>query len=131
MEDFLVAIFEVIAEVLLELFGELLLEALVRTIGKFFSAVFKPGPLGAAVAAVALGATSGALSLAILPHPLVHPSRVHGISLLISPAITGLVMAQVGRFLRSRGKQTIRIESFAYGFAFAFAMEAIRLMFAK
>jgi hypothetical protein len=52
-------------------------------------------------------------------------------SLLISPVIAGLLMALVGSTLRKRGKKVVRLESFGYGFAFAFGMAFIRLIFAR
>ena len=131
MEDFLALILEVFAEVLIELCGELLISLSARAIGKFFMAIFEPGPLWAVVGVVLLGLASGACSLAVFPHPLVHPSTVHGISLIVSPAITGVVMSQVGRLLRNRGTRTIWLESFAYGFTFAFALTVVRLLFVK
>ena len=78
-----------------------------------------------------LGLGLGAVSLMILPHPLVHPSKLHGISLLISPVITGLVMGLVGRIVRRRGKTPVQIESFAYGFTFAFAFSLIRIFMVR
>jgi len=76
-----------------------------------------------------LGLGLGFLSVLLLPHPLVHPSRLHGISLLISPAITGLVMGYIGRLVRRRGRAAVRIESFAYGFICAFAFALVRFFF--
>jgi hypothetical protein len=64
------------------------------------------------------------------PHPLVHPSRLHGSNLLLSPVITGLVMSQVGSILAGRGKSVTPIESFACGFAFAFGIALIGCFFA-
>lgn len=40
-------------------------------------------------------------------------------------------MAFIGHKLRQQRKQVVRIESFTYGFAFAFGMALIRLIFAK
>lgn len=131
MEDLLAAILEVLAEVLIQLAGEFGLSVLSRAAGKFFTAIFELSPMGAAVAVVLLGFACGECSVVIFPHPLVHPSRFHGISLIVSPVLTGLAMSLVGRFLRSRGKRTIQLETFAYGFAFAFAMAVIRLFFVK
>jgi hypothetical protein len=68
------------------------------------------------------------LCLLILPHPLAHSSKFHGISLLLSPVITGLVMGLIGRIVRRRGKIPVQIESFAYGFTFAFAFSLIRFL---
>jgi len=131
MEDLLAFLFEAIAEVVFQLLGELLLELLFRIIGKSFSAMFDSGRVFAAAVVLLLGALIGAGSLVFFPHPLVHPSRLHGISLLVSPLITGLVMSQVGRVLRSQGKKSIQIESFALGFAFAFAMALVRFVFVR
>ena len=69
----------------------------------------------------------GFVSVLVLPHALVHPSKFHGISLLVSPVITGIIMGLVGRMVRRRGSTPVRIESFAYGFTFAFAFSLIRL----
>jgi hypothetical protein len=75
-----------------------------------------------------LGLGVGLLSSLIIPHPLVHPSRFHGISLLISPVVTGLVMGFIGRTVRRRGRSPVQIESFVYGFTCAFAMAFVRLL---
>jgi hypothetical protein len=75
-----------------------------------------------------LGLIFGFVSVLVLPHPLVHPSKFHGVSLLISPVITGLIMGFIGRAVRRRGKIPVQIESFAYGFTFAFAMALLRIL---
>ena len=131
MEDLLAAIVEIVAELVLQLLGEFLLELFFRSSGKFFSAIFESSRAFTAAVVLLLGALSGAISLAFFPHPLVHPSRCHGIGLIVSPVITGLVMSQVGRLLRSQGKASVQIESFALGFAFAFAMAVVRFLFVR
>jgi hypothetical protein len=78
-----------------------------------------------------LGLVFSFVSVLVLPHPLVHPSKFHGISLLISPVITGLIMGLIGRTIRRRGKTPVQIESFAYGFTFAFAFALIRLLMVR
>jgi hypothetical protein len=75
-----------------------------------------------------LGLALSFVSVFVLPHPLVHPSKFHGVSLLISPVITGLIMGFIGRTVRRRGKTPVQIESFAYGFTFAFAFAWIRFL---
>jgi hypothetical protein len=131
MEDFLAFVFEVVAELVLQLLGELILEVLFRAIGKLLIAIFESGPLMAALFVAVLGIASGVCSVAVLPHPLVHPSKAHGISLIVSPVITGLLMSQVGRILRRQGKRTIQLETFGFGFVFAFAMALVRLVLVK
>lgn len=66
------------------------------------------------------------MSVMIFPHHLIRPSRMYPISLLISPILTGLLMAQIGRTVRKFGRQSVRIESFGYGFIFALAMGLVR-----
>jgi hypothetical protein len=75
-----------------------------------------------------LGLALSFVSVLVLPRPLVHPSKFHGVSLLISPVITGLIMGFIGRAVRRRGKTPVQIESFAYGFTFAFAFALLRLL---
>ena len=66
-----------------------------------------------------------------LPHPLVHPSKLHGIRLLISPMISGLVLGGIGRTVRQRGRTPVQIESFCWGFTFAFAVALTRLLMVR
>jgi hypothetical protein len=42
--------------------------------------------------------------------------------------LTGLAMAKLGALLRRKGKQTVRLESFGYGFIFALGMAGIRFL---
>jgi hypothetical protein len=111
--------------------GELILDLVFRSLGSLVEDLLESVPFATGIGVVLLGLTSGAISLHFFPHPLVHPARIHGISLIISPLIAGLVMALVGRLIRRRGKETVQIESFGYGFAFAFSMAAVRLLFVK
>jgi hypothetical protein len=134
MEELLGAILAGLAEFLLELFFELFAEAIVALILRSLRNLLSDAILSPIVAYVfylSLGCAFGAASLLLFPHPIFHPSRLHGISLLISPAITGLVMSQVGAFLRRKGKESVRIESFGYGFTFALGLAIIRLAFVR
>src|SRR5882762_4365584 len=67
----------------------------------------------------------------IFPHPLFHPSRIPGLSVVISPVLAGGGMWMVGTALRKRNKKAMQIESFGYGFAFALGMAMVRFLFAK
>jgi hypothetical protein len=73
----------------------------------------------------------GGVSLMLFPHPIMHPTKIHGISLVIGPMLAGLVMSAVGSMLRRRDKEVIQLESFRYGFTFAFGMALVRFLFAK
>lgn len=131
MEDFLAEILAVIAEAFLEIAGELLISLLARAMGKLLNTILKLGPVPSTIGVVLLGIISGACSCIVFPHPFFRPSRVHGISLIVSPVIAGFAMSQLGQYLRRRGAETIPIESFVLGFTFAFAMAVVRFAFVK
>lgn len=126
---------ELLLEVLLELAGEFILDLLLRALARMFERVFEAEEVANALLAgvwyAALGIVAGVRSIKVFPHPLVHPSRVHGISLLVAPVGTGFLMSLAGSLLSRKGVRTIRLESFGYGFAFAFGMALIRFLFAR
>ena len=127
----MLAIGELLVEVLIEFAGEVVLDLVTRALSAVLTTALEMNPLLTALGYAVLGVLTGVGSLFLFPHPLVHPSRFHGISLLISPILTGLAMSMIGSFLESRGKRVAQIESFGYGFAFAFGMALIRLLFVK
>lgn len=122
----LAGIAELIAEFLLEAVFAELAAVLSRVFRLFRAKVLRADPVVATVGFGLVGGCFGFLSVWFFPHHLVHPTRVHGISLLISPILTGLLMAQIGRTLRRWGRQSVRIESFGYGFIFALGMGLVR-----
>jgi hypothetical protein len=135
MEDFLFESIRVVLGALLEVFFELMGEAVIDLVARSIMKVFvAESPIRPAVATIGylfLGLGSGTLSLIILPHPVFHPSRIHGISLVISPVLTGMIMSYVGLLSSRKGRQRIQIESFGYGFTFAFGMSLVRFLFLK
>jgi hypothetical protein len=122
----LAGIAELGAEILLEVVFAELAGVLSRVFRLFKVKVRRADPVVATVTFGMVGVSSGFLSVFLFPHHLIHPTRLHGISLLISPILTGLLMAQIGRTVRRWGRQPVRIESFGYGFIFALAMALVR-----
>lgn len=124
----------VVIGALIELFGEALLETisaliasfLVRLFRRLFSTLSLFGPWEAGIVSVIAGTGLGVLSMAVFPHPIMHSTRLHGMSLVLSPFLTGLAMSLIGRAIRKRGGKALKIESFAYGFLFALAMATVR-----
>jgi len=150
MEDLLGFILEFVLEVLIQIVFEAVVDAASRTyrareiataasrshrrfcfLPWLRSALSQTNPLVTILKFTLLGLALGSVSVFVLPHPLVHPSRFHGISLLISPAVTGMVMGLIGRVVRRRGHLPVQIESFAYGFTFAFAFSLIRILLVR
>ena len=131
MEDLLLELLAFVVEAVFEY----LVMALVDSLLRVFKEVFEPSETrsrGPALAGYALiGLALGCLSLLLFPHPLVHPSRIHGISLLVSPVIAGLMMSWMGAAFRRREMKVTNLESFGCGFAFAFGVALARFLLAK
>ena len=126
MEFILEFLFSLFFEFALEFFGQLLIEFGLRSLGEPFVERERRNPIFAAVGYFLLGLILGGLSLLIFPQSFVRSQRLHGISLLITPVLAGLGMAAVGRLRVKRGQTLLRLDSFVYGFIFAFAMALVR-----
>ncbi len=89
MEELLLGLLYTIAEGLLEAFleiaGEVVLALISRAIGEAFVGSREVNPILAALGYLFLGGASGLLSLFLFPHRLVPQSRIHGVSLVVSP----------------------------------------------
>jgi hypothetical protein len=135
MLELLLALVEMLLEILLEAALEFTPEYVSALISRGVAAVFDTSefknPLLACLGYVFLGGVAGGASFLFFPHPLVHPSRVPGLSLIISPALAGLGMSFVGSVRRKRSERVMQIESFGYGFAFAFGMAVVRFFFTR
>ena len=135
MEDLLLGLLwvlvEFLGEALLEFLPAFILDVIWRSLKTVFGVEEPRNPALATIGYATLGILVGAFSLLVMPHPLVRPSRFHGISLLLSPMGAGLMMALVGSVLRWRDQTVTQFESFGYGFTFAFGMALMRFFFAK
>jgi hypothetical protein len=129
MDDVFFALLSAVAELLFEVFFQVVVEAVVALIVRSVRNVFEEtnaiNPILATIGYLLLGSAFGLASVRLFPHPFFQPSKFHGVSLVISPLITGMVMSQVGTMLRRKGKQAVRIESFGYGFTFALGVAII------
>jgi len=128
-------------ELLFQIIFEFFLEFIVQIIGEVFLevAVQKLAPvprehkaLNATLAVImyfGLGVIIGWLSILIFPHSFIRSSRLHGISLIITPLLAGLTMSGMGWVRERQGKPVISLDTFAYGFIFAFGMALVRFLF--
>ena len=130
MEIILECILNVLGDFLLQLICELVTEFGIRRLTESAESE-KCMPVIAFFGYGLLGLLFGGLSLLLFPHPFVRSSKFHGISLLITPFLTGLAMSGMGWLRKRQGKVVLRIDTFAYGFIFAFGMALIRLLFTK
>lgn len=129
--ELLCGLLHLILNALLELAGELFMDLITRALAEVIWPPEVSSPLLGCLGYLLLGALIGVVSLHYFPHPLVHPSRFHGVSVLVSPVLVGLAMSAVGSSLRKREKEVVQIENFGYGFTFAFGMALIRFFFVR
>lgn len=127
---------ELLVYFLLELFGnvsiELVLEWLFNRVPSAIRRALslENHPVIQAIIWCAVGMGAGGLSLLIYDQTLFPRGRFRGLSLLLSPLVTGAVMEFVGRKRAARGKPPLPLSNFRNGAAFALGFALMRLLFA-
>ncbi len=119
-------IIQFIGEVLLQAFFEFVAELIGRSVKEPFR---RPEPIHpglAAVGYVVFGATAGGLSLWLLPTLFISAEWLRIANLILTPLVAGLLMERLGAWRKGRDQETIRLDTFAYGFLFALAMALVR-----
>ena len=80
---------------------------------------------------VILGAAVGYLSLYLFPNHLIGAENLRVANLVITPLAVATVMALIGRSRERSEKHVVRLEQFAYAFAFAFPLAIVRYALAQ
>ncbi len=129
---------EIIIELFCQIFGELILQVICELVLELslhsFKQTMEPEkcmPVIAFFGYGILGVFVGGLSLLAFPHPFIRSTRFHGIGLFITPLLTGLAMSGMGWLRKRQGTVVLRIDTFSYGFIFAFGIALIRFIVAK
>ena len=129
MEFFLQIIFELFLEFIVQIIPEVLIELGFQ---KSSGTLWARKTVNAATAVLiyfGLGVITGWLSMLIFSHSFIRSSKLHGISLLITPLLAGLTMSGIGWLRRRQGRPVMQLDTFAYAFVFAFGMALIRFLF--
>lgn len=117
-----------IGEFLLQVIGEALLELGLHALAEPFR---RPAnPWVAALGYAFFGAAFGGLSLLIFPGHLTPAGLWRVANLMVTPIAVGLIMGAIGAWRTRRGDSLLRIDSFSYGFLFAFSLALVRFRFA-
>lgn len=128
--EVLLWVLHIFGEFLLQMALEILAESGLYGLREPFRRPKPLHPILAGICYIALGAIMGGLSLILLPSPFIksHAGRIA--NLLLTRLAAGVVMAAIGTWRLRRGKDTIRLDRFAYGYLFALAMGLIRFVYA-
>lgn len=129
MEIIAEIILSFILEILLPLIGEFFIEVGARSLGEPFVRQANRNPILAGLGYCLLGLILGGISLLIFPNSFIRSERFHGINLIITPVICGLAMSALGWLRGRQGQSVLRLDSFLYGFLFAFMMALVRFVY--
>lgn len=127
----LIWLVQFIAELLLQLVIELIARGAFYSTKEIFRNLRAVGPWQAATGHIIIGAAAGGLSLWLFPDLFIKEQWLRIANLVLTPLAAGLVMGAIGSWRERKEKEVLRLESFGYGFCFAFAMSVIRYAFGK
>lgn len=137
---------EIIAEIIMQVLGwifqflgELVLQVVFEAIAEVFGHAVKepfrrPRPVRpwlAATGYLIFGAAAGGLTVWIVPELFIKAQWLRLANLMLTPLAAGFFMEAIGSWRERREKEVLRLESFAYGFCFAFAMAVVRFACGK
>lgn len=133
----LLALGQMICELLLQLIFELLAELGVEAIRQALRSG-RPQPLGnqakppiAAIGYVLLGAILALVSLWPFPHSFVAHTWPRITNLIVTPAAAGWAMVELGRWRLQRNQPTIMLHRFWYGYLFALSFALVRFFLSR
>lgn len=116
-----------LAELLVEFVIQFVLEVLVEMGAHGLKRGREPLPPAVAmILYLLLGAGLGWASFLLFPqHLIAHPdARI--INLVVTPVAVGLALGAIGAWRARRGSELVRLDKFAYGYAFALAFALVR-----
>lgn len=119
-------------EIILQFLGELLLQVLIEGLAELgihsLSNVFKKpkNKLLSLIGYCLWGAIAGGLSLLIFSTSFIHSPDLKLANLFITPILIGGCMMVVGKIRTAKGDAIIGLDTFLYGFLFAFSMSLVR-----
>jgi hypothetical protein len=122
---------EILLELIFPLFVEFFAELALHKLGRIPWARKTGYVILTAILYFAVGLAAGFISILIFPKAFARSSTLPGISLVVTPILGGVLMSFLAWFRVRTWDWTIRLETFAYGFLFAFAMTLLRFYFTQ
>jgi NhaP-type Na+/H+ or K+/H+ antiporter len=127
---------EFLFEIVVQFLGEFLLQLMIELmidlgLHSMDSSVKKSrNPVSSGIGYVLWGAIAGGISLLLFPTSFIHNNELKLANLCITPLILGGCMMLIGKSRVEKHKPIIGLDSFLYGFLFAFSMSLIRYVWA-
>ena len=118
-------ILQFLGELLLQAFFEFIAEVIGRSVKEPFRRPKPVHPWLAAIGYIIFGVAAGALSVWILPTLFITSQWLRIANLVLTPLVSGLLMDRLGAWREGKDQETIRLDTFAYGFLFALSMALV------
>jgi hypothetical protein len=115
-------------EVLLQVVGQVMLELGLGAAGHSFTDRTRAHPAVATAGVILMGATAGVIASLVWPTRILPTAPVRGVSLVVSPIVTGLLMDRYGQWREDRGWARTYVATFYGGALFAFSMALVRFL---
>ena len=131
IEGIIEIIIYIFGEIFLQIIAEILFELGFHSMANMVKQRKQRNPIWAFIGYCLLGAIVGAISLWIFPALFISGKYLAITNLILTPILAGFVMSAIGKWRSKRGKDLIRLDTFLYGFAFAFCMALIRFLFSE
>lgn len=131
MEIILEAILYIFSEILGQAILELLAELGIRSISNALGRQKPQNPILAMIGYVLLAALGSGISLLVFKEHFLKNNNLRIANLLITPIVVGLFMKYRREKLEAKYINPIRINTFWYGFLFAFTFTLIRFFYAR
>ena len=117
-----------------EIFGELGLQLLTEIVAEVFGHANRRrrpraepvAPWLAVVGCVVFGAIAGGISLWLVPELFLKNHWARIANVIVTPLISGVVMAWIGSWRRHHQGDLIRLDTFGYAFCFSLSMALVR-----
>jgi len=119
-------ILQFLGELLLQAFFELIAELIGRSVKEPFRRPKPVNPWFAAFGYIIFGVAAGGLSLWLVPALFIPSQWLRIANLILTPVVAGLLMDRLGAWREKKDQETIRLDTFSYGFLFALSMALVR-----
>jgi sterol desaturase/sphingolipid hydroxylase (fatty acid hydroxylase superfamily) len=119
-------ILQFLGELLLQAFFELIAELIGRSVKEPFRRPKPVNPWFAAFGYIIFGVAAGGLSLWLVPALFISSQWLRIANLILTPVVAGLLMDRLGAWREKKDQETIRLDTFSYGFLFALSMALVR-----